>query len=125
MTQLWKKTFWIDAGERMLKTFIQVFVLQLIASGWFSVDGIQDLDTGKRALLAALGAVLSLLSSLLSTAVGNPTSASLAAPPVPQVEATPDLIEIVEEAKPEEKPADPVVGPRGPDPDNPPRDHVL
>lgn len=89
INQLWSKTFWLDAAERMGKTFLQVFILQLIASGWFSVDGIQDISTAKRALIAAGGSVLSLLSSLLSTTVGNPESASLASPSVPPVDDAP------------------------------------
>lgn len=71
---------WVkDTAERAVKTFVQVFILQLVAAGWFSVDGIVDISTPKRAGLAALGAGLSVLSSALSKLVGNKESASLVA----------------------------------------------
>jgi len=69
---------WIKGtGERAGKTFVQVFVLQMIAAGWFTVDGIQDISTPKRAGLAALGAGLSVISSALSSLFGNSSSPSL------------------------------------------------
>lgn len=73
-----KYSDWVkDTAERAAKTFVQVFVLQLVAAGWFSVEGIIDVSTPKRAGLAALGAGLSVLSSALSKAFGNKEDASL------------------------------------------------
>lgn len=77
-----------DTGERAVKTFVQVFVLQLLAAGWFTVDGIVDFSTPKRAVIAAGGAALSIVSSALSKLVGSPNSASAVvlepqAPPPP------------------------------------------
>lgn len=66
-----------DTLERAGKTFVQVFVLQLIASGWFTVDGMMDISTPKKALIAAGGAGLSVLSSALSVFVGPHADASI------------------------------------------------
>lgn len=66
-----------DTAERATKTFIQVFVLQLIASGWFTMEGINDYSIVKKAALAAGAAALSLITSAFSKMFGSPETASL------------------------------------------------
>lgn len=66
-----------DMGERAVKTFIQVFALQMIASGWFTVDGIVDISIPKRAAIAAGGALLSVVSSSISGLYGDHGTASV------------------------------------------------
>jgi uncharacterized membrane protein HdeD (DUF308 family) len=71
------KPWAIDTGERSVKTFIQVFVLQLVAAGWFTMEGIIDYSIPQKAALAAGGAGLSIISSALSKLFGSPDSASM------------------------------------------------
>lgn len=71
------KVWAVDAGERAAKTFAQVFALQMIASGWFSMNGIVDFSVPKRCAFAAGGAALSVISSALSKAFGNGADASV------------------------------------------------
>ena len=70
---MWSSYFWIDAAERAIKTAAEVAILffsagqlNVFAVDWKTVVG-----------LALGGAVLSVLSSLASSKVGFPTSASL------------------------------------------------
>jgi Putative lactococcus lactis phage r1t holin len=66
-----------DLAERALVTFLQVFGATLIAGGVFDVHGIQNLSAWQAAAVAGLGAVLSVIKSVVARAVGNPDSASL------------------------------------------------
>ena len=67
----------LDAGERCLKTAVQVFLAQQAASGLDLMDWVQDTSSLQRAGLAGLGAVISLGTSALSRWAGSPASASL------------------------------------------------
>ena len=73
MSFLAKKLFWIDAFERLVKTFAQAAVAILTASavGLLTVDYIQLLS------VAGLAALVSLLTSIASGGTGNTDSASL------------------------------------------------
>ena len=66
-----------DLVERAFKTFVQVFVLQLIAAGVFTVNGIAELALYQQALVAAGGSALSVVSSLLSKKFGDADTASI------------------------------------------------
>lgn len=70
-----------DVVERVIRTYLQVFIGLLIASG-FGVDGAVDLSVLATAAVAALPAVLSLIMSLLARGVGDSESASFAKPPI-------------------------------------------
>lgn len=68
---MFTKNFWIDAAERAIKTFAQVFV----ASGLIIGAG---LDEWKAALFVALSAALaSVLTSIGSEGIGVKGTASL------------------------------------------------
>jgi hypothetical protein len=67
-------TFWIDAGERALKTAAQSLVLAWFASGPADLFTL-DARTGLGAFLG--GAVLSVLTSIISAPVGSDDSPSL------------------------------------------------
>jgi len=73
MSFLTKSIFWIDALERMVKTFAQAAVAILTASavGLLTVDYVQLLS------VAGLAAVVSLLTSIASGGTGSSDSASL------------------------------------------------
>lgn len=70
------KTFLSDLGERAAKTFVQVFVATLLASGPLSIESVTDLSLLQRCAVAGVGAVLSILTSLASSKVGDPGTAS-------------------------------------------------
>ena len=69
---MYNKTFWQDVAERAIKTFAQTFVALVGAdtSGMFTITAV---DNFKVSLGAA---ILSVLSSVASTQVGDPTSPS-------------------------------------------------
>jgi hypothetical protein len=75
---MWTARFWHDAAERAVKSAAQAVVLYVGAdvtlgawqAGWATAGGV-----------ALAAAVLSLLSSLASSRVGDSASASLVAPP--------------------------------------------
>ncbi len=67
-----------DLVERVVVTYVEVFLGLLIASG-FGVDGVTSLDTVEKAALAAIPAVLVVLKGLIAKKFGNPDSASLTA----------------------------------------------
>jgi hypothetical protein len=78
--KVWWSSSWrwvLDTAERAVKTFVQVFLLQLVAAGWFSVDQIVDLSLVQRSLLAGGAAALSVVSSAISKKFGSSEDASL------------------------------------------------
>jgi hypothetical protein len=70
---MYNKKFIEDIAERAIKTFAQTF-LALVGSDMAGIFTIATVDTLKVSLGAAL---LSVLSSIASTQVGNSESASL------------------------------------------------
>jgi hypothetical protein len=72
------KEFWLDAKERVIRTFVQVLIatlpVQTVATALFEGD-LENLKTlGLQALTAALAASLSLLWSLLAASKPNTLS---------------------------------------------------
>lgn len=67
------KAFWVDAGERAIRTFAQALVAVLVAGFAFT-----DAAAWGEALLAsAVAALISLLTSVAASGVGDPSSPSL------------------------------------------------
>lgn len=65
--------FWKDAAERAAKTFGQAAIAVLTAGA----TGVMDADWGKTFSVGALAAVVSVLTSLISSGVGDEGTASL------------------------------------------------
>lgn len=59
-------TWFLDAAERLLKTFVQAFLAQILASGLDLIDAVQDTTTLEQAAVAGIAAVLSLIFSVVS-----------------------------------------------------------
>jgi hypothetical protein len=90
------KPWLVDTAERAGKTFLQVFVLQLIASGWFTVEGIIDWSILQKATFAAAGAGLSVISSALSKIKGPPSTASLVQPTIDEAKVDAGMVPLVD-----------------------------
>lgn len=71
---MWTVKFWKAATERAVKSAAQALVLLWAADGGFNV---LDVEYGEAFGLSAGAAVLSLLTSVVSSAVGDSTSPSL------------------------------------------------
>ena len=71
------KAFWANAGERAVRTFAQALVAVMVA-GFVFTDAAA---WGEALLSAAVAALISLLTSVAASGVGDPTSPSLL--PVP------------------------------------------
>lgn len=96
------KPWLLDTAERASKTFLQIFVLQLIASGWFTVEGIIDWSILQKAVFAAAGAALSVISSAASKIKGPPSTASFVQPTIDEAKVEAGLEPLVDpEVKPE------------------------
>ena len=72
-------TFFWDAFERILKTFVQAFLAQTTAAG-LGIATIADTSMLERGLVAGLAAVLSLLTSWLSRWASSDTKSASAIP---------------------------------------------
>lgn len=70
---MWAARFWKDAAERAAKSAAQALVIYL-GAGVFSIWGTDWKAAGG---IAGSAALLSVLTSLLSSKVGDSTSASL------------------------------------------------
>lgn len=70
---MWSRTFWRDAVERMVSTAAQSAIAVLGADGF----DLLQVDVAAVFGVAAGGAVLSLLKSLVASKVNDPNSASL------------------------------------------------
>jgi hypothetical protein len=72
------KVFWLDARERLIRTFVQVLVVtlpfQTVSDALFAGDWRALQTLGMQALLAAAAAALSLLWSLISAKKPNTIS---------------------------------------------------
>lgn len=68
--------FWVDAGERVAATYIETFLGLVIASA-FVDSGKLNMGAVTAAAVAALPAALSLVKSLIASAVGDPGTAAL------------------------------------------------
>ena len=66
------RQFWIDAGERAVRTFAQALVAMLVA-GFVFTDAAA---WGEALLSAAVAALVSLLTSVAASGVGDPESPS-------------------------------------------------
>ena len=67
------KTFWIDAGERAVRTFAQALAAVLVVGFVFT-----DAAAWREALLAsAVAALISLLTSVAASGVGDPDSPAI------------------------------------------------
>jgi len=67
------KAFWANAGERAVRTFAQALVAVMVA-GFVFTDAAA---WGEALLSAAVAALISLLTSVAASGVGDPVSPSL------------------------------------------------
>ena len=67
------KAFWVDAGERAVRTFAQALVAVLVAGCVFT----DAAAWGEALLSAAIAALVSLLTSVAASGLGDPASPSL------------------------------------------------
>lgn len=74
---MFSKIFWMDAGERAIKTFAQAALMLL------TMDGVNILTVDWKALLTAstTASVISVLTSIVSSSVRNRDTASLTVSP--------------------------------------------
>ena len=77
------RRYFVDLIERVLATFAQGAITLFLLSG-ADVTGVVDFSTLKKAAIAGVMAVLSLIKGMLATRVGDKNSASLAKPPIVQ-----------------------------------------
>lgn len=70
---MWTKDFWRDAAERAIKTFAQVLAGFLVAG----TTGILDVDWVQGGSVAAVAALVSVLTSIASVNIGHEGTASL------------------------------------------------
>lgn len=70
---MWTKSFWLDATERAVKTGTQSILALLVVDG----STVLSLDWGNAAAVAGTAALVSLGTSLISSGVGRPDSASM------------------------------------------------
>jgi hypothetical protein len=72
---MWTGTFWKDAIERAIKTFAQVAAAAFTAGNMLEM--FSPLDLQQVLMLAGASAVVSVLTSIASSGVGDSESASL------------------------------------------------
>ena len=70
-----------DLAERVAATFAQGFIGLFLLSG-AEVTGVVDFSSVKKAAIAGVFAVLSLIKGLIASRVGDKNSASLASAPI-------------------------------------------
>lgn len=70
---MFTKAFWLDAGERAIKTFVQAFLSVFAVSG----VTILNLDWKEALALSATAALGSILTSIISAKAGGTETASL------------------------------------------------
>lgn len=74
---MYTKTWVLDTVERLVKTFLQVFIATLLASGMDLTKTVTDTSILQKAGLAGLSAALSLVFSIVSAWVNNNGTASV------------------------------------------------
>jgi hypothetical protein len=75
------KKFWVDAVERVVATYVEVF-LGLIIGSAFVDSGKLNMGAITAAGIAALPAALSLVKALVASRLGDPETASLVDAPL-------------------------------------------
>jgi hypothetical protein len=75
-----------DLIERVVFTFLETFGAQLVASGFFTIEGVTDLAILEKAAIAGIASVLAVLKGLVARSVGSPNTAAL----LPAGAETPD-----------------------------------
>lgn len=75
------KRYIVDLVERVMATFAQGAITLFLLSG-ADVTGVVDFSSLKKAAIAGVMAVLSLVKGMLASRVGDRSSASLAKPPI-------------------------------------------
>lgn len=70
---MWTTSFWKDAAERALKTFAQTFLTFIVVGQ----TGVVDLDWVQAGSVALIATLASVLTSVVSSKVGDSTTAAL------------------------------------------------
>lgn len=95
------RRYLLDLGERVVKTFLQVFLGQVFVAGTEIgpnqvVDAVQNWSSIERAFLAGVGAVAALLTGLLARWAWSPNTASMLPPDLqPKPEAGQTLVYVL------------------------------
>jgi Putative lactococcus lactis phage r1t holin len=76
----------LDLIERVGWTFLETFGAVLVASGFFTIDGVTDLAIVEKAAIAGIASVLAVIKGLVAKGVGSPNTAAL----LPAQAETPD-----------------------------------
>lgn len=118
MSALTTQAFWVATGERAIKTAAQ----SLIAVGLSNATGIFDVDWLGALSAAGLATLLSVLTSIVSSGIGDTSGPSLGGGEVLSSKAIP--AEVVDALADPDSPSGSVAGPASPLPDETPVDVV-
>lgn len=69
---MWTRNFWKQAAERAVKTFAQAALVLLTGDGM----GVLDVNWGDVGSVGALAAIASVLTSIVTSTVGEPNDPS-------------------------------------------------
>lgn len=81
---MWTKAFWLNVAERAVKTFAQSAGAVLLVDGL----GVLDVDWTAVGSVAALAAIVSVLTSIATSAIGEPDDPSAVPRPAPAAPET-------------------------------------
>lgn len=70
---MWTTNFWKQAAERAIKTFAQAGLALLTGDGL----GVLDINWGDVASVGALAALASVLTSIVTSSIGEPNDPSM------------------------------------------------